>query len=40
MEWRNVVGDKADGNAMADVTPIVYVVDDDVSVGSLGGPDL
>jgi FixJ family two-component response regulator len=32
MEWRNVVGDKADGNAMADVTPIVYVVDDDVSV--------
>ena len=32
MEWRSVVGDKADGRTMADVTPIVYVVDDDISV--------
>jgi FixJ family two-component response regulator len=32
MEWRSVVGDKAGGKAMAEVTPIVYVVDDDISV--------
>jgi FixJ family two-component response regulator len=32
MEWRTVVGDKADCRAMAEVTPIVYVVDDDISV--------
>jgi len=32
MEWRSVVGDKAGCRAMAEVTPIVYVVDDDISV--------
>src|SRR3954465_11539733 len=32
MEWRTVVGDKAGCTAMAEVTPIVYVVDDDISV--------
>src|SRR3954451_15286236 len=32
MEWRSVGGDKADCKAMAEVTPLVYVVDDDISV--------
>src|SRR4051794_9908235 len=32
MEWRSVVGDKACCGTMAEVTPIVYVVDDDISV--------
>jgi FixJ family two-component response regulator len=32
MEWENVAGDKAGSKTMAEVTPIVYVVDDDISV--------
>ncbi len=32
MERENVVGDKAGSKTMAEVTPIVYVVDDDISV--------
>jgi FixJ family two-component response regulator len=32
MAWESVAGDKAGSKTMAEVTPIVYVVDDDISV--------
>src|SRR5512147_2657619 len=32
MPWRNAVGENVGTKAMVDVEPIVYVVDDDISV--------